>query len=56
MNKDNKLGMGLGALLKTNNNNKNNITKIDISKIVPNNEQPRQNFVQKEKERALNEK
>tara|TARA_Y100001970_G_scaffold87544_1_gene110512 strand:+ start:10492 stop:11319 length:828 start_codon:yes stop_codon:yes gene_type:complete len=48
MNKDNKLGMGLGALLKTNNNNKNNITKIDISKIVPNKEQPRKNFLEKE--------
>ena len=34
MNKENsKLGMGLGALLKTNNQTKNIINKIDISKI-----------------------
>ena len=45
MNKENKkLGMGLGALLNTNNQNKNNINKIDISKIYPNKKQPRKNF------------
>ena len=49
MNKENnKLGMGLGALLNTNNKNKNNINKIDISKIYPNKKQPRKNFEEKE--------
>ena len=47
MNKENnKLGMGLGALLNT--NNKNNTNKIDISKIYPNKKQPRKNFEEKE--------
>ena len=45
MNKENnKLGMGLGALLSPTNLNKNNVNKIDISKISPNKKQPRQNF------------
>ena len=48
MNKDNKLGMGLGALLSPNNKKNNNINKIDISKISPNKKQPRKNFEQKE--------
>ena len=49
MNKDNKkLGMGLGALLSTNPQNKNNISKIDISKISPNRQQPRKSFEDKE--------
>ena len=49
MNKDNnKLGMGLGALLNTNNKNKNITNKIDISKIYPNKKQPRKNFEEKE--------
>jgi len=49
MNKENnKLGMGLGALLNTNNKNKNIINKIDISKIYPNEKQPRKNFEDKE--------
>ena len=49
MNKENnKLGMGLGALLNTNNKNKNNNNKIDISKIYPNKKQPRKNFEEKE--------
>ena len=49
MNKENnKLGMGLGALLNTNNKNKNNTNKIDISKIYPNKKQPRKNFEEKE--------
>jgi len=49
MNKDNKkLGMGLGALLSSNNKKNNNINKIDISKISPNKKQPRKNFEQKE--------
>ena len=49
MNKENnKLGMGLGALLNSNNNkNKNSTNKIDISKIFPNKEQPRKNFEEK---------
>ena len=49
MNKENnKLGMGLGTLLYTNNKNKNNINKIDISNIYPNKKQPRKNFEEKE--------
>ena len=37
MNKgNNKLGMGLEALLNTNNQNKNNINKINITNIYPN--------------------
>ena len=49
MNKENnKLGMGLGALLNTNNKKKSSTNKIDISKIYPNKKQPRKNFEQKE--------
>ena len=49
MNKENnKLGMGLGALLNTKNQVKNNTNKIDISKIFPNKKQPRKNFENKE--------
>jgi len=49
MNKENnKLGMGLGALLNTNTHKKNNTNKIDISKIYPNKQQPRKNFEEKE--------
>ena len=46
MNKDNKLGMGLGALLSssTNNNLDQGIKKINISQIQPNPEQPRKHF------------
>ena len=47
MNKENKLGMGLGALLSTSNSNKENnngIQKINISQIIPNPSQPRKNF------------
>ena len=46
MNKDNKLGMGLGALLSTPNNKNNNsgVKKINISQIKPNPIQPRKNF------------
>ncbi len=47
MNKDNKLGMGLGALLSTTNNkNKagSDVKKINISQIKPNPSQPRKNF------------
>ncbi len=54
MNKDNKLGMGLGALLSTstNNNEKNQgVQKINISQIKPNPQQPRKNF----KDNDLNE-
>jgi len=43
MNKENKLGMGLGALLSTTNNS-SEIQKINISQIVPNPSQPRKNF------------
>ena len=49
MNKENKkLGMGLGALLTPSNSNKNSVNKIDISKILPNKEQPRKNFEAKD--------
>jgi ParB family transcriptional regulator, chromosome partitioning protein len=49
MNKENnKLGMGLGALLNTNIKNINSKNKIDISKIYPNKKQPRKNFEEKE--------
>ena len=47
MNKDNKLGMGLGALLSTNTNktkDNSGIKKINISQIQPNPTQPRKNF------------
>ena len=46
MNKENKLGMGLGALLSTtknNSDNSNGIQKINISQIIPNPSQPRKN-------------
>ena len=45
---NNKLGMGLGALLNTSNKNTNSTNKIDISKIYPNKKQPRKNFEEKE--------
>tara|TARA_B100000579_G_scaffold129156_1_gene104162 strand:- start:925 stop:1758 length:834 start_codon:yes stop_codon:yes gene_type:complete len=49
MNKDkNKLGMGLGALLNANHQNKNSIDKINISNIYPNKKQPRKNFEEKD--------
>ena len=51
MNKENKLGMGLGALLSTNSNkNQTNssVQKINISQIVPNPSQPRKNFKDEE--------
>ena len=49
MNKENnKLGMGLGALLNNNNKNKNITNKIDISNIYPNKKQPRKNFEEKD--------
>ena len=46
MNKENKLGMGLGALLSnpTNSNNNLDVKKINISQIQPNPNQPRKNF------------
>ena len=54
MNKDNKLGMGLGALLSSSSdkNQKNQgVKKINISQIKPNPLQPRKNF----KDNDLNE-
>ena len=51
MNKENKLGMGLGALLSKSNNNNENINgvqKINISQIIPNPAQPRKNFKNEE--------
>ena len=51
MNKENKLGMGLGALLsKTNNKEEINsgIQKINISQIIPNPSQPRKSFKDEE--------
>ncbi len=53
MNKENKLGMGLGALLSTpknKNENENGVQKINISQIIPNLEQPRKNFKKEELE------
>ena len=45
MNKDNKLGMGLGALLSSSDKNTNKGSKkINISSIKPNPTQPRKNF------------
>ncbi len=52
MNKENKLGMGLGALLSNNSKEDNNgVKKINISQIQPNPSQPRKNF----KDTDLNE-
>ena len=52
MNKENKLGMGLGALLSTPNNiSETGGKKINISLIMPNSSQPRKKF----KETELNE-
>ena len=52
MNKENKLGMGLGALLSSNNTNSDDgILKINISQIQPNPNQPRKSF----RESELNE-
>jgi ParB-like partition proteins len=51
MNKDNKLGMGLGALLSTPINNNaadSGIQRINISQIIPNPLQPRKNFKDEE--------
>ena len=51
MNKENKLGMGLGALLSTTNNKdeiNNGIQKINISQIIPNPSQPRKSFKDEE--------
>ena len=51
MNKENKLGMGLGALLSTSNNQgeiNNGIQKINISQVIPNPLQPRKNFKDEE--------
>ena len=49
MNKENKLGKGLGALLSTNQTNIRNLVKrINISQIKPNPNQPRKAFSEKE--------
>ncbi len=51
MNKENKLGMGLGALLSSSSNkneSNNGIQKINISQITPNPSQPRKNFKDEE--------
>ena len=45
---NNKLGMGLGALLGASNISKGSVNKIDISKISPNKKQPRKNFDEKD--------
>ena len=47
MNKENKLGMGLGALLSSSSNDNtsnNGVQKINISQIIPNPSQPRKSF------------
>ena len=48
MNKENKLGMGLGALLSTplNKNEASSVKKINISQVQANPNQPRKNFKQ----------
>ncbi|MDC3132019.1 ParB/RepB/Spo0J family partition protein [Pelagibacteraceae bacterium] len=52
MNKEKKLGMGLGALLSSSNSvTEGGVKKINISQIIPNPSQPRKNF----KESELNE-
>ena len=51
---NNKLGMGLGALLGSSNTNKRSVNKIDISKISPNKQQPRKNFDEKEVQELSN--
>ena len=50
MNKENKLGRGLGALLSNNNtNNKDEgVLKVNISQIQPNTKQPRKQFNENE--------
>ena len=51
MNKENKLGRGLGALLSTNidkNETNSGVQKINISQIMPNPSQPRKNFKDEE--------
>ena len=50
MNKENKLGMGLGALLQTSNKDNTNegVKKINISEIAPNPTQPRKKFKQED--------
>ena len=51
MNKENKLGMGLGALLSTTSNKNetnNGMQKINISQIIPNPSQPRKSFKEEE--------
>ena len=51
MNKENKLGMGLGALLSTTSKSSNEasgVQKINISQIKPNPKQPRKYFDEKE--------
>ncbi len=49
MSKDNnKLGMGLSALLNKKNQSKKGVNRIDISNIHPNKNQPRKRFEQKE--------
>ena len=50
MNKENKLGMGLGALLSNTNKEENNssVQKINISQLKPNPNQPRKTFVEKD--------
>ncbi len=56
MNKENKLGMGLGALLSTSNNTfgNNSLQKINISQIIPNPSQPRKNFKDSELKELAN--
>ena len=51
---NNKLGMGLGALLGPSHTNKGSVNKIDISKISPNKQQPRKNFDEKEVQELSN--
>ncbi len=59
MNKENKLGMGLGALLSSSSNDNisnNGVQKINISQIIPNPSQPRKNFKDSELKELSNSK
>ena len=55
MNKEKKLGMGLGALLSSKNETEG-VVKLNISQIYPNKQQPRKNFNQQSLEKSKMER
>ena len=56
MNKESKLGMGLGALLSTPSIKDNKgLQKINISQIKPNPSQPRKNFKEDDQTDSIDE-